>query len=149
MTDSDDNPLIANHPRRRGGPLLALAPMLTVCVLTIGAALIVGGTAKATVELARSHEIRIAGAEQMRRHAQAVQSFQTARYADAYGRFAALADDGDAAAALIALTMVRHGPLLFGSEWSVTPGQLRRWSALALQDVRDNGLVIAAHDRGE
>jgi hypothetical protein len=85
----------------------------------------------------------------MRRQAQAVQAFQALQYADAYGRFAALADEGDAPSALLALAMVRHGPALFRSEWSATHGQLQRWSALALQDLREHGPLIAAHDRGE
>jgi hypothetical protein len=79
----------------------------------------------------------------------AVQAFRAQRYATAYGRFAQLADAGDAPSALIALAMVRHGPSLFGSEWSATPGQLRRWSAMAIEDVRDRGFPIAEHDRGE
>ena len=45
--------------------------------------------------------------------------------ADAYGRFAALADDGDGGSALLALAMVRHGPALYRSEWSITEGHVR------------------------
>jgi hypothetical protein len=149
MTHPNPTQPVADRPSRRGGPLLAVTPMFSVCALAVCAALIVGGAAKATVDLARAKSIAIAGAEQMRRQAQAVQSFQSLRYADAYGRFAALADDGDASSALIALAMVRHGPGVFGSEWSITPGQLQRWSTLALQDVREHGLALAEHDRGE
>lgn len=131
------------------GPWLAAAPMLMALALVVGGALIVGATAKATSDLARGRGMPVAGAEQMRRQAQAVQAFQAREYAVAYGRFAALADDGDAGSALIALAMVRHGPTLFGSEWSLTQPQLQHWSDLALHDVRERGAAIAEHDRGE
>lgn len=134
---------------RAGGAWLAAAPMLLALALVVGGALIAGATAKATSERGRVHEVPVAGAEQMRRQAQAVQAFRAREYAAAYGRFAALADAGDAPSALIALAMVRHGPLLFGSEWSLTPGQAQRWSALALLDLRTHAPLIAAHDRGE
>jgi len=117
--------------------------------LTIGAAPIVGATAKATAALGRPKEAAVAGAEQMRRQALAVQAFQARDYPMAYGRFAELADAGDALSALMALAMVRHGPLLFGSDWSVTPGQVHRRSAMALREVHDHGLAIAQHDKGE
>ena len=134
---------------RGTGPWLAVTPMLTVIGLTIGAAPIVGATAKATAALGRPKEAAVAGAEQMRRQALAVQAFQARNYPMAYGRFAELADAGDALSALMALAMVRHGPLLFGSDWSVTPGQVHRRSAMALREVHDHGLAIAQHDKGE
>jgi hypothetical protein len=123
--------------------------MLAVMGLTIGTALIVGTTAKATAALGRSHEVQLGGAEQMRRQALAVQAFQAHEFATAYGRFAELADAGDAPSALMALAMVRHGPSVFGSEWSITVGQVQRWSELALRDVRVQAMAIALHDRGE
>jgi len=75
--------------------------------------------------------------------------FLARRYAEAYGRYADLADAGDPAAASMALAMVMHGPAVFGSDWSATSGQLQRWSELARQfaDLREGS--IAAHDRGE
>ena len=137
-------------PPRVRGPWLAAAPMLLALALLVGGALIVGATAKATANLSRvPKESTVAGAEQMRRQALAVQAFRAREYAVAYGRFAALADDGDAAAALIALAMVQHGPVLFGSEWSLSHGQLQRWGALALREVREHGTLLAEHDRGE
>jgi hypothetical protein len=135
--------------RRVRGPWLAAAPMLAVMGLTIATALIVGGTAKATAALGQPKAIAIAGAEQMRRQALAVQAFQAREYPMAYGRFADLADAGDAPSALMALAMLRHGPSMFGSDWSITPGQLQRWSELALREVQDYGTVVAQHDRGE
>ena len=75
--------------------------------------------------------------------------FLARRYAEAYGRYAALADAGDPAAASMALTMVVHGPALFGSDWSATSGQLQRWSALARQFAEQREGSIAALDRAE
>lgn len=133
------------EPPRRS----ALATIAGVAAAAVASALIVGGTAKATVDRARPSAAVISGGEQMRRQAAAVQAFRHGQYASAYGRFAELADQGDGGAALIALTMLRHGPLLFGSEWSITDAQLERWSEIAFEDVRYRGAWIAAHDRGE
>jgi len=131
------------------GPWLAAAPMLAVLGLTIATALIVGTTAKATGALSQPQTMQLAGAEQMRRQALALQAFQAREYPMAYGRFAELADAGDAPSALMALAMMRHGPTLFGSDWSITPGQVHRWSAMALQEVREHGIALAQHDKGE
>jgi hypothetical protein len=148
-TDVQDTTEPMPRQLRVRGPWLAAAPMLVALALVVGGALIVGATAKATSDLSRMRGTPAAGAEQMRRQAQAVQAFRTREYAVAYGRFAALADDGDAASALIALAMARHGPTLFGSEWSLTRQQLQQWSELAMRDVRERGVAIAEHDRGE
>jgi hypothetical protein len=75
--------------------------------------------------------------------------FLERRYAEAYGRYAELADAGDAAAASMALAMVMHGPALFGSDWSATSTQLQRWHALAQQFAVQREASIVAHDRGE
>jgi hypothetical protein len=75
--------------------------------------------------------------------------FVARRYAEAYGRYAVLADAGDPAAASMALAMVMHGPALFGSDWSATSGQLQRWSALAQRFALQREASIAAQDRGE
>ena len=123
--------------------------MLAVLGLTVGTALVVGATARATAALSPPRGLQVAGAEQMRRQALAAQAFQSREYATAYGRFAELADAGDAPSALMALAMLRHGPSVFGSEWSITPGQVQRWSELALHEVREHGTAIAQHDRGE
>jgi len=79
----------------------------------------------------------------------ALQAFRAQRYAAAYGRFAQLADVGDPMSALIALTMVESGPALFGSEWSASPGQLRRWHVAAQAGAEARAACIAEHDRGE
>ena len=133
---------------RSRGAWLAAAPMLIALAAVVAAGLLVGAATKATAQ-ARAKDVQIAGAEQMRRQAQAMQAFQTRQYAEAYGRFAALADDGDAQAAIVALAMVRNGQALFGSLWSATSGQLARWSALALRDLQQQTVAISGHDRGE
>lgn len=66
-----------------------------------------------------------------RLHAAAVESFRQARFAEAYGRFMALADAGHAPSAGIALWMWQHGPDLFGKDWDCSGEQLEAWSRLA------------------
>ena len=83
------------------------------------------------------------------RYGDAVRLFRAHDYAGAYGRFAELADHGHAPSAQWALAMASQGPLLFGSEWSATEGQIRRWSALSARDARERAVLIAEHDRGE
>lgn len=80
---------------------------------------------------------------------QARESFRARRYAEAYGRFAELADAGHAGAAAVALLMVAEGPMLFGSEWSATPGQLQRWHLLAERHLQERSGVIPLHERGD
>lgn len=68
-------------------------------------------------------------------HANALASFQKARFPEAYGRFIRLADAGHAPAAEVALWMYLHGPSVFGREWDSTPEQLTAWATLAGQPV--------------
>jgi hypothetical protein len=118
------------------------------CALALGAALLAAGApvAAAPSQSDESLAMRVADA---RMHADAIEALLTHRYAAAYGRFAQLADQGHVPSALIALMMVRHGQAVFGSEWSVTPEQLERWSAMAAQDLRERGALTAENDRGE
>lgn len=81
--------------------------------------------------------------------AQADEAFRLQRHAEAYGRYAALADEGDAASAGMALMLVINGAALFGAQWSATPGQLERWSALMLRDAAQLRPQLSMHDRGE
>lgn len=60
--------------------------------------------------------------------ADAAQSVRTGRFAEAYGRFVNLADDGDSDAGRIALVMHRYGPELFGSTWDASTEQLAQWT---------------------
>ena len=62
---------------------------------------------------------------------QAVTQYQQGRWADAYGRFMALANAGDADAARTALFMYRYGPQLYNAYWDAMPAQVQRWERLA------------------
>jgi hypothetical protein len=119
------------------------APLLAVCAMALVVAVAVAATG------ARSQQSFAIHGLHAQRHAEAAQDLLAQRYAQAYGRFAQLADEGHEPSALMALAMVCHGPSMFGSEWSATPGQLRRWSAMAVHEVQEHGLLIAEHDRGE
>ena len=59
---------------------------------------------------------------------EAVRSLCDRRHAEAYGRFVALANDGDVRAGRIALVLHRLGPALFGSEWDASTEQLDTWA---------------------
>ena len=128
---------------------LAAAPYLALAVLTIGVLLFLAGANAVGVAPSRWEHPHAADAEYTRKHDAAVQAFLDQRYSAAYGRFAALADEGHAASALVALAMVSQGSSMFGSDWSATPAQLHRWSAMAVEEVRDRGVRITDHDRGE
>jgi hypothetical protein len=130
----------ANRPKQR-------RHAVAVCALTIGVSLMASAAAVATAA-ACSEEFHSTDPRSVQ-HRAAVQAFLAQRYATAYGRFAQLADEGDASSALIALMMVCHGPSMFGSDWSATQGQLQRWGAMAVHDVDEHSLLIAEHDRGE
>ena len=77
------------------------------------------------------------------------EAFLARRYAEAYGRFAELADEGHAPSAWMALMLVSNGPARFGGEWSATSGQLQRWNALAARHAQDRSVRISVNDRGE
>jgi hypothetical protein len=61
----------------------------------------------------------------------AMQLYHNGHYPGAYGRLAALADEGHAEAARIALLMFRYGSQLYGNAWSASSDQVQRWSRLA------------------
>jgi len=61
----------------------------------------------------------------------AMAQYSDCRWADAYSRFAVLAEQGHAEAARIALLMLRHGPSLYRHEWTGSPAQVAQWAALA------------------
>lgn len=63
------------------------------------------------------------------RFQEAVASYRSARYAEAFGRLYALAIRGDADAARIVLFMHGFGPTLYGSHWDLNPEEI--------QDFRD------------
>lgn len=65
----------------------------------------------------------------------AMAQYSDCRWADAYSRFAVLAEQGHAEAARIALLMLRHGPALYRHEWSGSPAQVTRWATLAARSL--------------
>ena len=60
--------------------------------------------------------------------ADAAESLRAGRFAEAYGRWVTLADEGDVDAARIALVMHRFGPTVFGSQWDASVEQLAEWT---------------------
>lgn len=90
-----------------------------------------------------------AATEAQQLHAQAVLSFQHGRYAEAYGRFMALADAGHAPAAEVALFMYANGRTLFGSQWDVSPDQLAEWARLVGRPVPQMVAEVASHPLGK
>lgn len=70
------------------------------------------------------------------RYEQAVLDFRAQRWAVAYAGFARLADAGHAPSAEMAHWMHRQGGAVFGSEWSASPDQQRRWSAMLISAAR-------------
>jgi hypothetical protein len=80
--------------------------------------------AAASVHAARSRHASLL-------HERAIAAFRAGRFPEAYGRFSALADLGDAEAARTALWMYQRGPSLFGSDWDATPDQLASWATHA------------------
>jgi hypothetical protein len=130
------------HPRP-----VALSAVLATAALAALAAVTLGTFIDANAVTHPTHAGADGALEQ--RHAHAVQAFRSQRYAIAYGGFARLADEGHAPSAAMALTMVSHGAWLLGRQWSVTPGQLLRWNALAQHDLYENAIALTDHDRGE
>lgn len=66
----------------------------------------------------------------------AMEQYQQGRWSAAYGRFVALADQGHAEAARIALLMLRHGVKMYGNDWSASQPQINEWMKLALQRTK-------------
>ncbi|MBL8341321.1 MAG: hypothetical protein JNL30_07615 [Rubrivivax sp.] len=67
-------------------------------------------------------------------HAQA--RYEAGHYAEAYARFAQLADCGHREAARIAWQMRQFGPQLYGTQFTAGPQQLWRWRALIAAEAR-------------
>lgn len=132
-----------------GAVLLLIAATAPLSATVIAAGAVAASEVRVAAKPAATPARQPAAASAVLRHADAVQSFQEQRYAEAYGRFAELADGGHAASALMALAMVCHGTSVFGTAWSATPGQIERWSRLAAIEVGQRGPMIAEHDRGE
>jgi len=124
-------------------------PYAALGALTLGVLLFLAGANAVGVAPDRGGQAFAANAQHIVRHDDAVQAFVEQRYATAYGRFMALADEGHTPSAVMALAMVSNGATLFGSQWSATPWQLQRWSALAVNEVREHGPLVTEHDSGD
>jgi hypothetical protein len=109
-------------------------PLLVVAANSVGAA------------SAGAQELRAPSAVTPPGYDDAVHALTSQRYSAAYGRFAALADEGHAPSALMALAMVTYRPSMSGAQWSATPAQLQRWSALVAREVHEGGSLIAEYD---
>ncbi|HEU0199462.1 MAG TPA: hypothetical protein VFR86_03415 [Burkholderiaceae bacterium] len=105
-----------------------------ICAIAMGVMLFAAGADPLGIASARAQELRSPDAEFAQRHDAAMQAFMAQRYAVAYRRFAALADQGHTHSALMALAMVTYPPSLRG-EWSATAAQLQRWRAVAVLEV--------------
>lgn len=103
-------------------------------------------TAQATG--ARAEQVQPALSDvQLATYADAVRSFREQRFSAAYGRFAHLADAGHGPSAQLALLMYMNGQTLFGANWSASPDQQRRWSALGADALR--GRYFEDNDPGD
>jgi hypothetical protein len=69
-------------------------------------------------------------------HAVAQRELREGRASSAYARLVRLADAGHAPSAELARVLHRNGRSLYGSDWSASPGQQRRWAALVAETVR-------------
>jgi hypothetical protein len=70
-------------------------------------------------------------AERAQLFSYAAQLYHEGRWSGAYGRFARLADAGDAEAARVALHMLRMGSTLYGTDWGASQPQIDQWTRLA------------------
>jgi hypothetical protein len=68
---------------------------------------------------------------------EAMDQYRDSKWPGAYGRFAALADQGNPEAARIALLMLRYGSRLYGHNWGASQPQINRWMKLAVQRMEE------------
>lgn len=69
------------------------------------------------------------------RFQQGMAAYETGHWQVAFERFAALADDGHADAARIALQMARFGPALYSQDFSAPPDRRSRWVVVATRGI--------------
>jgi hypothetical protein len=62
------------------------------------------------------------------RFASALAAYERNHWNHAYAQLAALADDGHAEAARMALQMWRHGPALYRTDFAASARQVERWT---------------------
>lgn len=80
-------------------------------------------------------------------HDRAVDAFRAQHYAAAFGRFVELADAGHVPSARLALVMLQNGPALFGSDWSASLDQQRRWNAMVINSGRQHMAMVGRTDQ--
>jgi hypothetical protein len=66
---------------------------------------------------------------------QAMQAYECNHWDTAFAGFAALADQGDARSARIALLMARFGPRLYATQFEVSASRRQQWLQAAFSDV--------------
>ncbi len=115
---------------------------LSSLALAAGAAALMGTAA------APARDAPAAVPSQAERYADASRWFRDGRHAAAYGRVIALADAGHLPSAQLALVMHDQGRALFGSEWSASPDQRRRWNTLVINAARQR-VELPDDQRGE
>ena len=77
------------------------------------------------------------------RFQEAMLAYERNHWSLAFGLLAALADDGHAEAARIALQMQRHGPALYRSEFGASAERIERWMLVAGCAVDTTGAACA------
>jgi hypothetical protein len=113
--------------------------------LAVGAAAVVAATVAPAREAPTQARAPLSQAEH---YANASRWLREGRHAAAYGRFAALADAGHVPSAQLALVMHDQGRALFGSDWSASPDQRRRWNALVVNAARQR-VELPDNDGGD
>ena len=74
----------------------------------------------------------------------AMLDYERQRFAAAYQALQALADQGHAEAARVALLMAAHGPRLYGMRFAIDESQRQRWLVVALPPTPGTA-TAAAH----
>jgi hypothetical protein len=136
--------VIATHPAI--GRLYVPLCLMTAAALAVFTLAGITALAGSQLRAGASSAAEPAG-EPAQIRANAVEAFRDGRYAEAYGRFLTLADEGDATSAQIALAMLRNGPVLFGSDWSATPGQQAHWNTLVIDMARRQAPITGGEGR--
>jgi hypothetical protein len=117
--------------------------------MTIAMPLIVVAANAFGIASASAQELHTPGADTPRGYDDAVHALTAQRYSVAYSGFAALADQGHAPSALMALAIVSYRPSVSGPQWSATPAQLQRWSTLVAREVPEINSLIAEYRHGD
>ncbi|NML43108.1 hypothetical protein HHL11_05050 [Ramlibacter sp. G-1-2-2] len=99
-----------------------IALVLAAAVLACSALLSGRAQPPATVDVeAAQHQAQDA------RFREAMRLCRAGHWSAAYGRFAALADEGHVPAARVALAMWQNGHRVYGTDWSAAPSQVLSW----------------------